>query len=637
MDSTKFDVLVRGFSLSGNRRKALAALFGIGAGAALLEDAGAERCRKAGQKCNKDNEPRGNRTKCCEGSKCKNGLCVCSRGQTACYGKCVNTLNDPGNCGACNTACPVEAPICWRGSCVGCTEDSQCPESHPVCDGETGQCVGCTSNSQCHGNTPYCNKRINVCVQCRGNGDCSQGEACVNGTCGCTEECLNSPCNVGCGSCGYCDGEYECVNGKCGYPQCDAESCPLGCCNGYECVQYADQSDSYCGSGGDGCNDCAYTESCINGMCQDEPPPPPPGSCDENTCPEGCCAEDGECVLWIDQSDSYCGTAAESCAACASGVSCIDGQCGGPCDHSTCPSGCCDGNVCRTASDSTCGTAGSACQNCGGGTCVNGSCGFCDADTCPNGCCDGNICVPYGQQDFDVCGTGGEACAACFSQMCQTGQCVTCDATSCEFGCCANAWTCVSITDQTDSICGTNGQSCQACPSGDTCTAGVCGALPCDGTTCPNGCCDVNDTCVPYADQSMVACGTGGAACSACITIEQCSAGVCVACNASTCSTGCCNGSTCVPYASQTNAICGTNGVICTACTGSDTCDTSNGTCIPSASCSSLNCPTGCCQSSTCVQDFDQTNSVCGYNGDPCVACTGGAVCNTLNGICELP
>lgn len=633
MHASRFDHLVRGLAVRGTRRRALLTFLGIGAATTI--DVSAERCRRAGQKCGKSSEPRGNRTKCCLGSQCRNGLCVCPRGLTACAGECVNTLNDPGNCGACATACPVETPVCYRGNCVACADDRQCSGDTPICNPDTGRCVMCASNDDCGGDTPFCNRKINTCVECRGNGDCPTGEACVSGRCGCTDACENAPCSLQCGSCGYCDDGYVCLNGKCGYPACNPDTCPNGCCDGYTCIPYADQDDTRCGSGGRGCNACADTATCVNGTCVDPTPPPPPSSCDRNTCPEGCCTTGGECIRFIDQSDSTCGTEGSTCGTCATGVTCIDGQCGGPCDHSTCPSGCCDGTICRTQSSATCGTQGGSCVDCGTDACINGACYVCDRDTCSNGCCRNNVCYRRRDQSNEICGTRGEACAVCDEGAdCVRGACYTCNASTCPNGCCENN-VCLPYGSQDEQTCGTAGAACAACPSGETCVVGGCHG--CDQVTCPNGCCDAGE-CVAYDCQAIGRCGTAGAACVNCGD-GACYLGVCSECNPTTCADGCCFTDTYTDppsiycqnvvglVTSLEGALCGTGGGACVECQAPNPYCVNN-VCVP---CGPDNCE-GCCRDGICHL---WATEWCGPDsGAACTTNCAGDYCQSNSGIC---
>jgi len=54
----------------------------------------------------------------CGGSdgSCKDGKCVCETGQTDCSGTCIDTMSDPGSCGACGVTCAT-GESCLAGSC----------------------------------------------------------------------------------------------------------------------------------------------------------------------------------------------------------------------------------------------------------------------------------------------------------------------------------------------------------------------------------------------------------------------------------------------------------------------------------------------------------------------------------------
>jgi hypothetical protein len=101
---------------------------------------------------------------------------------------------------------------------------------------------------------------------------------------------------------------------------------------------------------------------------------------------------------------------------------------------------------------------------------------------------------------------------------------------------------------------------------------------PCDGDTCPDGCCS-EGACLR---SSAIACGLNGVACEACAVTadtcvdgqcrcgagspcssgQSCSGGVCT-CGPDTCS-GCCCGNSCVRGDSDGN--CGSNGTECSDC-----------------------------------------------------------------------
>jgi hypothetical protein len=89
------------------------------------------------------------------------------------------------------------------------------------------------------------------------------------------------------------------------------------------------------------------------------------------------------------------------------------------------------------------------------------------------------------------------------------------------------------------------------------------GAMPCNGATCTNGCCDSTGKCVLPAAQSASGCGTGGSVCAPCTAIANstasCASGVCT----DTCKQGyaLCNG-VCINTQSDNNN-CGGCGLAC--------------------------------------------------------------------------
>ena len=121
--------------------------------------------------------------------------------------------------------------------------------------------------------------------------------------------------------------------------------------------------------------------------------------------------------------------------------------------------------------------------------------------------------------------------------------------------------------------------SCAACASGQQCST-TSGQCVCDATSCPSGCCN-GTSCVLYAAENATLCGTGGAACASCANgVCDTTNGTCT-CDSNTCLNGCCSGGTtgaCVAYASETNSACGANAQTCSSCTSPNTCTShSNG------------------------------------------------------------
>ena len=62
-----------------------------------------------------------------------------------------------------------------------------------------------------------------------------------------------------------------------------------------------------------------------------------------------------------------------------------------------------------------------------------------------------------------------------------------------------------------------------SCPAGQPCSNQAC-ALPCNATTCGNGCCD-GATCVNPTTDAL--CGLNGGACSPCASPLTCRGGIC--------------------------------------------------------------------------------------------------------------
>ncbi|MCB9644746.1 MAG: hypothetical protein H6728_16870, partial [Myxococcales bacterium] len=145
------------------------------------------------------------------------------------------------------------------------------------------------------------------------------------------------------------------------------------------------------------------------------------------------------------------------------------------------------------------------------------------------------------------------------------------------------------------------------CPAGQRCDGGKC---TCDATSCTTGCCDAMGAC---ATPSNAQCGTGGAACSACAQGTTCDAGKCV-CNATSCPNGCCD-SQGQCQAGNSNASCGKNGVACAACPSGQACDPQSQVC----GCGPNTCATGCCNANG--QCTTSVVSACGVGGNACLAC----------------
>lgn len=135
---------------------------------------------------------------------------------------------------------------------------------------------------------------------------------------------------------------------------CDATSCPAGCCQGNVC---ATASLTACGTSGSVCLTCdaARADRCESGACR----------CGTNAA----CASGEQCVA---------GACTSTCGGgplCGAGQRCVGGAC--VCDATSCPTGCCDGAVCRASGPASCGLGGAACV----------ACDAMKADRCEAGAC----------------------------------------------------------------------------------------------------------------------------------------------------------------------------------------------------------------------------------------------------------
>ena len=397
------------------------------------------------------------------------------------------------------------------------------------------------------------------------------------------EECDdgNDTSGDGCSSSCFVETGYTCTRPTMGPSQCVHDgscdgACP-GCCSGATCT--APATLRACGVHGSTCMDCSVVGDR--------------------------CSTDGQCT---------CGPGPE----CGPGLHCVSGSC--VCDQTSCPAGCCDGDLCAPRAFQACGAGGAACapcdpattdtcastgacqcgagppcdsgQWCAGGTCV------CDARSC-SGCCAGSLCLS-GSADA-ACGAAGVVCEPCATPAtCSDGACSNCDSASCAGGCCTGS----TCHESSMSFCGVDAVPCAFCDAlrADTCAAsGGCkcgteapcgagqrcgsGSCVCDATSCPNGCC-VGDGCY---SPSLQQCGTAGGACvgcapyladncaatgrcqcgaaAACSTGQRCTGGMC-RCDPASCS-GCCAAGTCV--AGTLDTECGRSGAVCKDCTHNGT------------------------------------------------------------------
>jgi hypothetical protein len=153
-----------------------------------------------------------------------NNLCASScpnSNEGVCGGDCVDIQSSPTHCGTGCVNCPTSTPtrpVCVGGSCVQCSDNSQCSGDTPVCNTSTHTCVGCLESN------PTCTTRLdrkhvcynNTCVECTAPENCSSypdTPVCYGTTC---VECTQaSSCTSRFGQYATCDGAHHC---KCRAP-----------------------------------------------------------------------------------------------------------------------------------------------------------------------------------------------------------------------------------------------------------------------------------------------------------------------------------------------------------------------------------------------------------------------------------
>ena len=272
---------------------------------------------------------------------------------------------------------------------------------------------------------------------------------------------------------------------------------------------------------------------------------------DTNSCPGTLC---GIYCTTGSSDPSNCGACG---TACASGVPCVSGNCGGSSGGCTSGQILCNGACTNPGSDSNnCGGCGKVCAS--GTTCVSGVCGSssggcnlptdCPADqacntsthtcttscgsssfsACNGGCCSGSPGTCVAGTQLSACGLGGGACLNCSSLGCPAGQTVCGGTVACLNGGCSDTLTCANLQGDPNN-CGACGH---ACATGQACTNGVCASCPQGDVLCGGVC--VNEASNPNN------CGTCG---NACASGQVCSNGTCGSCaqGDSVCSGACVN------------------------------------------------------------------------------------------------
>jgi len=427
---------------------------------------------------------------------CFANMPVCS--PMTCKGCCSgNTCfagTDANDCGSGGTACKA----CASGlSCAA----QQCVQ--PACG--PASCAGCCSGAVCLGGVAQtaCGKAGEQCTDCTPGGTSCMADGGIGGSCE-PAKCSSSTCPLGCcdangvcqsssatlcgtagSTCQICPSGSQCLFKE--YCGCNSVSCPSGCCAALQDPTTGvylgvsgcrnGTSDTECGGGGDGCQDCTQfgnAGTCGNQQCNYPPP------C---LCTSGCCDRLGRCQPGASNT-----------------------QCGGPgayCQDCTLSATQCDGQQCMGALDA----------------------GVCNAQTCPNGCCDSYEHCQQGLTSMN-CGNFGTSCQSCQPDgLCSNQQCIPgpttaaqCNPNNCN-GCCDSMGNCINGYDGAQ--CGSRGTRCVDCTKmGNQCEFGSCigpdGAAICSQTCA--GCCDTNGNC--QLGFASTQCGEVGAACVDCTALS---------------------------------------------------------------------------------------------------------------------
>lgn len=249
-------------------------------------------------------------TGCCYGDQCQPypNASQCGLNGSPCQscpgGYTCNTqtgqCQDPSGCG---TPC---------AQANGCCLNNQCqPGNHPAACGSGGQnCVACAQDQVCRDQS--CQSAVNP-------GDCTPFN-CPTGCCDSEGRChidgaINEQyCGVLGLQCETCQTWEECSLGSC-KPKSVSCSCGPGqCCNGGTCVP--GNTTTQCGTNGAPCDNCLTklppsTCNTATFICGDSTP-----SC--TNCIAGCC-ENGNCIPYASQSSSRCGSGGATCQPCSSG------------------------------------------------------------------------------------------------------------------------------------------------------------------------------------------------------------------------------------------------------------------------------------------------------------------------------
>jgi hypothetical protein len=201
----------------------------------------------------------------------------------------------------CSDSCSNGQTSCMSGALATCTLGSNGCRAYgtPAACGSHESCTGSPGSASCTCNVdPNCPTVGAHCASSSSYATCQ-----ADPTTGCIYAASTTNCST----------TQVCVGGTCA---CNSSSCS-GCCNGTQCLLFASQTPSECGTNGGACGPCnsPTAPSCNNGVCGC---PPGKTNCGGSSCTD------------TQTDNSNCGMCGKACPALPlpnSGSSCSSGQC----------------------------------------------------------------------------------------------------------------------------------------------------------------------------------------------------------------------------------------------------------------------------------------------------------------------
>ena len=299
---------------------------------------------------------------CGSGQVCLGGACVvsCAAGLTQCNGTCVDTHNDPANCGGCGVSCSAPGsggPVCGNGAC-----GVSCPAGETTCG---GKCVDTLTDPNHCGTTPTACGVVCAAGQVCAGGGCTL--TCPSGSVACNGKCVDPLHDNGnCGADASCAGGIPCAAGTSCQPVSGAGKC-VATCAGSTCNPGA--ANAYCADFANdamNCNGCGKICGPAGAIAAGYPNAR--AFCSQSACGAACSGtfadcngdlEDG-CEIDLSNDAAHCGTCLNACpAADNANPSCASSNCGSGCQSGF---GNCDNDLANGCESDLSHDA----QNCGG-------------------------------------------------------------------------------------------------------------------------------------------------------------------------------------------------------------------------------------------------------------------------------